>query len=144
MEESPAMSRLWLGTMGFSYADWAGVFYPTGTKPGDYLSHYARHFDTVELDTTFHATPPIERVQRWAQVTPDDFRFCVKTPKEVTHNGSLGRRVGEMNRFIEVLRAFEKKLGVVLIQLPPSCGMDQFDDLERLLKSLPLDIRFAV
>jgi uncharacterized protein YecE (DUF72 family) len=50
---------LHFGTMGFSYSDWARVFYPAGLKPGEYLSHYARHFDTVELDTTFHAVPPV-------------------------------------------------------------------------------------
>jgi uncharacterized protein YecE (DUF72 family) len=144
MEESPAMTEIRLGTMGFSYSDWAGVFYPQGTKPGDYLSHYARHFDTVELDTTFHATPPVARVQRWADVTPDEFRFCVKTPKSITHEGALDLRIKPMHEFLDVMRAFEKKLAVVLIQLPPSCGIDQFEPLERLLKSLPTDIRFAI
>src|SRR4051812_16665464 len=149
MEESPDMSRndgprYWLGTMGFSYADWAGVFYPPGMKPGDYLAWYARQFDTVELDTTFHATPPVERVRRWAEVTPDEFKFCVKTPKDVTHEGALGRRLGPMLGFLDVMRAFGPKLAVVLIQLPPSCGVDQFEELERLLKGLPRDVRFAV
>jgi uncharacterized protein YecE (DUF72 family) len=136
--------RLWLGTMGFSYADWAGVFYPSGTRPGDYLAHYARHFDAVELDTTFHATPPVDRVRRWADVTPDSFRFCVKTPKDITHEGPLARRLGPMKAFVDVMRAFGPKLAVILIQLPPSCAMDQFDDLECLLKGLPTDLRFAV
>src|SRR4051812_23520541 len=94
MEESPSMTRLAFGTMGFSYSDWAGVFYPSGMKPGDYLSYYARHFDTVELDTTFHATPPPERVRRWADVTPEGVRFCVKVPKDVTHEGAIDRRGG--------------------------------------------------
>ena len=75
-----------IGTMGFSYADWAGVFYPPGTKAGDYLEHYAQYFDTVELDTTFHAAPPPERFRRWAEVTPDGFRFCMKMPRAVTHD----------------------------------------------------------
>jgi uncharacterized protein YecE (DUF72 family) len=144
MEESPVMTKLWFGTMGFSYSDWAGAFYPEGTKAGDYLSYYARQFDTVELDTTFHATPPVERVRRWAEVTPEGFRFCVKTPREVTHEGALDRRMGEMKTFLEVMRAFGPKLAMVLIQLPPSCGFDQFEELERLLKSLPSDMRFAV
>jgi uncharacterized protein YecE (DUF72 family) len=149
MEQSPAMTaaasaRLWFGTMGFSYSDWAGVFYPPGTKPGDYLSYYARHFDTVELDTTFHATPPVDRVRRWVDVTPPSFRFCVKTPRDVTHEGSVARRVGPMLQFIDVMRAFGPKLSAVLIQLPPSCGIDQFDDLDTLLSALPTDVRFAV
>jgi len=144
MEESPLMTQLSVGTMGFGYSDWAGIFYPEGTKAGDYLSYYARHFDTVELDTTFHATPPVERLRRWAEVTPEGFRFCVKTPREVTHEGALDRRVGEMKTFLDVMREFGPKLAMVLIQLPPSCGFDQFEALERLLKSLPADMRFAV
>ena len=72
-----------IGTMGFSYADWAGTFYPEEMKPANYLDFYARHFDAVELDTTFHA-PPAERVRQWAEATPDDFRFAVKAPRAVT------------------------------------------------------------
>jgi uncharacterized protein YecE (DUF72 family) len=144
MEESPAITQFYLGTMGFGYSEWAEVFYPPTSKPGDYLSHYARHFDTVELDTTFHATPPIERVRRWSDVTPDHFRFCVKTPKQITHEGALDRRVAEMRQFLDVMRALGPKLAMVLIQLPPSCGIDQIESLERLLKILPRDIRFAV
>jgi uncharacterized protein YecE (DUF72 family) len=146
MEESRAMNRprLRFGTMGFSYSDWAGVFYPPGTKPGDYLAHYARHFDTVELDTTFHATPPVDRVRRWADVTPDGFRFCVKTPRDVTHEGAIDRRTGPMLQFIDVTRAFGPKLAAILVQLPPSCGVDQFEALERFARAMPNDIRFAV
>ena len=85
-----------LGTMGFSYADWAGTFYPAGTKAGDYLARYARFFDAVELDTTFHAVPPAERFRRWAGATPAGFRFAVKTPKTVTHGDSIGNVSGDM------------------------------------------------
>lgn len=140
----PGVMRLHTGTMGFSYADWAGIFYPRGTKPGDYLAWYAKNFDTVELDTTFHATPPVDRVRRWADVTPDDFRFCPKAPRAVTHEPAMHKRIGQMHEFLDALRTFGKKLAVVLIQLPPSCGIDQFDDLTRLLAALPTDLRFAV
>lgn len=144
MEELPDMPQLSFGTMGFGYSDWAGTFYPRGVRPGDYLSHYARHFRTVELDTTFHAVPPISRVEHWAEVTPEHFRFCVKTPKGITHDGNLERRHTQMHEFLKVMRAFDPKLGVVLIQLPPSCGIDQFSSLEHFLQFLPDDLRFAV
>src|SRR3954453_598716 len=77
------------GTMGFGYADWNGVFYPAGTKSSDYLAFYARHFNSVELDTTFYATPEIARVKHWAASVPDDFRFTMKTPRTITHEGAL-------------------------------------------------------
>ena len=136
-----------LGTMGFGYDDWAGVFYPRGVKPADFLSFYARHFDAVELDTTFHATPTLERVERWAAATPDEFRFCAKTPKEVTHaEGRLSApgKIDAMLRFVEVMREFGRKLGVVLIQFPPSFDAGSSKDLDAFLAELPEGVRFAV
>src|SRR5687768_13678275 len=79
-----------LGTIGFSYADWAGPFYPRGMKPGEYLPYYARFFDAVELHTTFHAIPPPSRIRRWADATPEHFRFTVKSPRAVTHEPLAG------------------------------------------------------
>ena len=133
-----------LGTMGFSYGDWAGPFYPPGTKPGDYLAHYARHFNAVELDTTFHAVPPPDRFRRWAEVTPADFLFAVKTPKAVTHDVPPDRGVGPMLEFLDAARALGEKLGVVLIQYPPHFEADQFPQLAAFLAALPRDVRFAV
>ena len=133
-----------LGTMGFSYADWAGVFYPPGMKPSDYLAHYAKYFDTLELDTTFHATPPPERFRRWAEVTPTDFRFTVKTPRAVTHELAPDRATGAMLGFLDAARSLGDKLGVVLIQYPPHFQSDQFEPLSKFLAALPTDIRFAV
>src|SRR3954447_15931011 len=116
-----------VGTMGFSYADWAGVFYPTGMKAGDYLAHYAKYFDAVELDTTFHAAPPPERFRRWADVTPGGFRFAVKTPKTVTHEVAPDRAIGAMHEFVDAARTLGEKLGVVLIQFAPHFEADKFE-----------------
>src|SRR5689334_586608 len=99
-----------LGTMGFSYSDWKEVFYPAGMNASDYLEFYAKHYNAIELDTTFHATPPIDRVKRWRDVTPDDFKFAAKAPKLVTHALKLESGKEPMNEFLDVLRAFESKL----------------------------------
>src|SRR5688572_25829990 len=135
-----------LGTMGFSYADWAGVFYPKGTKPGDYLAYYAKHFDAVELDTTFHAVPPVDRVRTWAEVTPEGFRFCPKAPKTITHDPdvALDRAVGAMHEFLEVISALGPKLGPVLIQFPPSLSASEAPSLRRFIRALPSELRLAV
>ncbi|MBC8109004.1 MAG: DUF72 domain-containing protein [Anaerolineae bacterium] len=132
------------GTMGFSYADWSGVFYPKSLKSTDYLSFYARHFTAVELDTTFHAVPPVDRVERWRDETPDDFRFTAKVPKDITHAQIIDRAVPSMMQFLDVMRRFGEKLAVILIQFPPSFGVDQTNRLSTFLKSLPNEPRFAV
>ena len=46
------MINWFLGTIGFSYKDWVGSFYPVGTAPRGYLSYYSKVFHSVELDTT--------------------------------------------------------------------------------------------
>jgi Protein of unknown function DUF72 len=51
-------SPILLGTSSFTATGWQGSFYPKGLRPTDYLSYYAQHFDTVEIDSTFYATPP--------------------------------------------------------------------------------------
>jgi uncharacterized protein YecE (DUF72 family) len=134
-----------LGTIGFGYSDWNGVFYPSELKPGDHLAHYAKHFDTVELDTTFHAAPTPQRVERWASAVADGFRFCVKTPKEVTHAPPpLSRRAAHMIEFLDVIRGFGDKLGVVLLQFPPSFDTGEARDLVKFVGHLPTDLRYAL
>ena len=139
------MPRWRLGTVGFGYADWNGLFYPPELKSTGHLSYYAKHFDTVELDTTFHAVPTAGRVERWASAVPDDFRFCVKTPKEISHAPPpLSKRTGAMLEFLDVVRGFGARLGVILLQFPPSFDAGDAGELENFLKALPTDLRYAL
>ena len=61
----------------------------SGTRPADFLTVYARAFDTVEVDSTFYAIPGAKTVRGWAQRTPDDFMFSLKLPQEITHERRL-------------------------------------------------------
>jgi uncharacterized protein YecE (DUF72 family) len=127
-----------IGTMGFSYSAWAGgVFYPPGVKPGDYLAYFARCFDCVELDTTFYAAPDRDRVRRWAAAVGEDFRFSVKTPRDITHADDVGATAGAFLAFAGVLDEFGEKLGTVLLQFPPSFTARRWQELERLLRCVP-------
>ncbi|MEM6393841.1 MAG: DUF72 domain-containing protein [Planctomycetota bacterium] len=132
-------SRFCLGTIGFSYQDWAGVFYPERVRAERRLPWYAERFGTVELDTTFYGMPTAERVRAWAGVVPEGFRFSLKMFRVVTHVGVVGSPVsiGLARGFVDVVRRFEEKLGAVLIQFPPSFTAVRRDDLLRLLDALP-------
>ena len=70
--------------------------------------------------------------------------MCVKTPQRITHEAGLVGVSAEMNEFLEVMRLLKSKLGVVLVQLPPSYTVDNYFKLENFLKELPADIHFAV
>lgn len=138
------MPRWRLGTMGFGYKEWSGVFYPSAMKPADYLSFYSRYFDTVELDTTFHATPAREVARRWREVTPAEFRFCPKMPRQITHEEHPEQQAGVLREFTDTMRELEEKLTIVLMQFPPAFTASHSDRLLKLFDLLPDDLRFAV
>lgn len=133
-----------LGTMGFSYPEWGHpAFYPRGAKSSDYLTYYARCFDAVELDTTFYAAPDAERVQRWASQVPDHFRFSLKTPRDVTHADDVGATSRTFLSFLEPLSHFGDKLGMILLQFPPTFVASRWRELERLAKTIPSNVPLA-
>jgi uncharacterized protein YecE (DUF72 family) len=142
--EVKMMTDWYLGTMGFSYADWAGPFYPETLAQRNYLKHYSRFFNAVEIDSTFYGTPRLTTVKRWLRTTPDNFRLCPKTPRVITHEKGLRTAHLDMAEFLAVMRELDMKLGVILIQLPPSFEAGQSEVLDTFLGELPDDLRFAV
>ena len=75
------MAEIRLGTSSFTATGWRGSFYPKGLRPGEYLSYYAQHFDTVEIDSTFYAAPNVNVVRSWDAKTPNGFLFAAKVPQ---------------------------------------------------------------
>jgi uncharacterized protein YecE (DUF72 family) len=138
------MAHWYLGTIGFSYKDWDGVFYPVGTPSRSYLAHYGKIFNAVELDSTFYGTPPSKRVQHWSASVPQNFRFCVKTPRQITHELRLIEAKEAMGQFLDVVRLFGEKLGAILIQLPPSFTAGQIDTVDAFLTALPPSLPYAI
>jgi uncharacterized protein YecE (DUF72 family) len=138
------MTNFYLGTQGFSYVHWKGVFYPSGIPAREYLAHYSNIFNSVEMDTTFYAVPRLAIVQSWAAAVPDNFLFTAKTPQSITHEMGLANSSQFMDEFLNVMRVLGSKLGVILVQLPPSYTSDKLPILKAFLEILPDDIRFAV
>jgi uncharacterized protein YecE (DUF72 family) len=77
---SPPESGLYLGTSGWSYADWEGSLYPAGLPAAARLAEYANHYATVEIDSTFYGTPRRSTVERWREIVPEGFLFAAKFP----------------------------------------------------------------
>jgi len=69
---------LYVGTSGWSYPSWRPDFYPAGTKPNEFLGHYAERLPSVELNSTGYRIPAEDQFRRWAEQTPPAFRFAVK------------------------------------------------------------------
>lgn len=145
-----------IGCQGWNYEDWVNeaasgraIFYPHGTRAANMLEVYARAFTTVEVDSTFYATPTVSTFENWARrATPDDFTFALKLPRDVTHNlalrGDDARAV--VNEFCERARALREKLAAILIQLPPQFerAPENTRALAEFVRDLPEGFRFAV
>jgi uncharacterized protein YecE (DUF72 family) len=137
-------AKIHVGTQGWNYDAWVGPFYPEGTRAADYLTIYARAFDTVEVDSTFYAIPARKTVRGWAARTPGDFLFTLKLPQEITHERRL-RNVDELAiEFFDTARELGPKLGPILIQLGPDFGPTELPAVAQFLPKLPRDIRFAI
>jgi uncharacterized protein YecE (DUF72 family) len=133
-----------IGTMGFSYQAWNGVFYPKGMSSKDYLPYYSGIFNSVEIDSTFYGTPRKSTVEKWIRSTPPEFKISVKAPRIITHDIDLANACGYMNEFIEMMRYLESRLAVILLQFPPSFQVDQIGNLADFLNHLPKDLKFAI
>ena len=133
-----------LGSQGWNYPGWVGPFYPEGTRAPDFLSTYARAFDTVEVDSTFYAVPAAKTVRGWAARTPDDFTFALKLPQEITHERRFIDAHDVSAEFFDVARELGPKLGQVLIQCGPDLSSEEAPAVEAYIASLPRDIAFAI
>jgi len=112
-----------VGTAGWAYADWNGVVYPKPMTRGvDRLTFIARYFDVVEINSTFYAPAPLERVEGWLAHTANapDFRFTVKLWQRFTHERTAAWTAADerdVRVALEPLHA-AGKLGAVLVQFP--------------------------
>jgi uncharacterized protein YecE (DUF72 family) len=105
-----------LGTPAFTVAGREGSFYPEGMKPADYLSDYAKQFNSVELDNTFYRAPSKTAVEGWARKTPEGFVFAAKIPQVITHEKVLADCDAEFKQFLETMGLLGKELGPLLFQ----------------------------
>jgi uncharacterized protein YecE (DUF72 family) len=134
-----------IGCSGWSYRQWIGPFYPSGTKPGDFLKLYSKVFNFAEIDSTFYGIPEQSTVLSWRDSTPTSFLFASKVPQVITHEKMLLDSDKELNSFMSAILNLGSKLGVVLFQFPPLFSFEMgFDRLKAAANELPTDIRFAM
>lgn len=131
-----------LGTQGWSYKSWDGVFYPKDTPSNKYLAEYANKLSAVEIDSTYYATPRAATVKQWNEVTPDDFRFTAKFPQKITHEKMLKGAGQDTSLFLDAMSQLGAKLGPLLLQFPYNFKPDQRPVLEEFLAALPPPPRF--
>ncbi len=141
------MGRLLIGTPGYSYKDWRGIFYPKGVAQKNWLTYYADHYNTVEINATFYRPFPKHVYESWYQRTPESFCFTLKGPRLITHEKKLHDIGDALQAFAESARGLEDKLDVMLWQFSPGTRSDSHGIKARFidfLDLLPKDIRQVV
>ena len=131
------MSKVLIGTSGWTYDGWRGPFYPRDAPKKDWLAWYARRFATTEITGSFYRTPSLEAVRAWRDQTPEDFLFAWKASKFITHWKRLTQKCENSIALMETrLKALGPKCGAVLFQLPPQFKANR-ERLASFLKMLP-------
>jgi uncharacterized protein YecE (DUF72 family) len=91
---------------------------------GSHLHRYAQLLNAVEINSSFHRPHRQATYARWANATPDGFRFSVKLPKTISHKSRLVNCSDQLGELASQISGLREKLGVLLLQLPPSHAFD--------------------
>ncbi len=140
-EEHPTV---YIGCTGWSMKEWVGKVYPKGSKPNEFLKHYAEQFNTIELNTTHYRIPTDDTIAIWRAATPPDFRFCPKIPQIISHSRDLGYGSGNVIAFCNAIQQLKEKLGCCFLQLPPYFGSNKLGLVEHFIKNFPKHIPLAI
>lgn len=130
------MARVRVGTSGFSYKEWKRIFYPEDLSNPKLLPYYASRFQTVEIDSTFYRMPSAATLEAWRNVTPEDFRFTLKAPQQITHRQRIKVPSDALEYWISVAPGLGSRLAFIQYQLPPFMKCD-IDRLKAFLEVLP-------
>jgi uncharacterized protein YecE (DUF72 family) len=150
MDPSPQVR---IGTAGWSYKDWDGIFYPSGMQRSRQhpLEYLARFFDTTEINTSFYGPLKPELAKLWCRrvgAVNKNFVFTAKLYRAFTHSPSavmeptsaatIRPTDEDESRTREGLDAIaaEARLGALLIQFPLSFKNTSLNReyLDRLLR----------
>jgi uncharacterized protein YecE (DUF72 family) len=113
-----------VGTSGFAYQEWRGIFYPGDLPQKKFLSYYAQHFPTTEINNTFYRIPSTKLTEGWYAEVPSEFVFTLKLSQRITHIKRLKDVDDEMGWFLTAAAGLKEKLGPILVQLPPNLRKD--------------------
>jgi uncharacterized protein YecE (DUF72 family) len=130
------LDRIRVGCSGWQYKHWRGDFYPAELPTTRWFEHYARVFDTVEINNSFYRWPSPETFEKWREQAPRGFVYAVKASRFLTHMKKLKDPEEPIERTFDNVAHLGRHLGPVLYQLPPRWGLN-LERLERFLVGLP-------
>ena len=135
--------RLRIGTSGYQYDHWRGVFYPAAIPKQRWFACYARHFDTVEINNTFYRLPQPQTVDAWRAQAPQDFCYALKFSRYGSHLKRLLDPHEPIQQFLDRASRLREHLGPILVQLPPHWKPEP-ERLAAFLQAAPGTYRWAI
>ncbi len=136
--------KIFIGTSGFSYPDWQGVFYPPGLSKQEWLKFYAEHFEFCELNFSYYRMPQMEQMEKFLNYP---LKYAVKAHKSMTHDRQEAKAARQ--DFYEAVKVLQEDdhLVAVLLQFPFSFAYTPenrmyLQELLSDLTSLPLVVEF--
>lgn len=131
-----------IGTSGWSYAHWKGPFYPEDINDEEMLDFYCRHFQSVEINSSFYHLPQQATLEHWHDKTPAGFVFSVKASRYITHMKKLKEPKQSLGLLFDRISVLGNKLGPILFQLPPKWHYNP-ERLSAFLDGLSKDFKYA-
>ena len=122
-----------LGCPSWNESAWLGSLYPPATPASEFLARYCAMFNSVEGNTTLYAWPSEAKVERWADLMPEDFRFCAKLPREISQADNLHDALGLAGDFRRLLAPLGARITPFWLQLPASVGPGRLAELAALI-----------
>ena len=136
-------ARARVGCSGWQYRDWRGPVYPRDLPARRWFEHYAAHFDTVELNSTFYRLPAVSTVEQWERAAPAGFLYALKLGAFGSHRMKLRDAVSWLPNHVDRATRLGAALGPTLVQLPPRWRRN-VERLDEFLSVAPRTMRWAV
>lgn len=122
-----------LGCPSWNESAWLGSLYPAGTPATEFLPRYCSMFNSVEGNTTLYAWPSEQKIERWAGLMPEGFRFCAKLPREISQAENLHEVLDLALTFRRLLAPLGVRVTPFWLQLPASFGPSRLAELVALI-----------
>jgi uncharacterized protein YecE (DUF72 family) len=140
---SPNPPVFFVGTSGWTYDHWKGLFYPENLPKKSWFDYYASHFSAVEINATFYQTFKDETYQNWRDRSPQGFGYVLKAPKLITHRKYLVDVDEDIKVFYRSCALLQDKFEMILLQVAPNMPYD-LERLQRALQAFPQPGKVAV
>ena len=144
------MGTIKIGCAGWNFADWVRTaktpdgIYPKGTRSSGFLSIYAQLFPSVEVHRSAKRVLSVKTLQRWHAATPESFQFSFVLWRKITHSKKLSDAVSHIKQWYKPLKVLEKKIGVILIELPSKVTVKDSKWVADLIAELPSKYQYAI